>query len=993
MSVRSAKLALMALTCLIASRAYAGDPNRRWRTLETEHFRIHFYQGEEKVARALAVRAERAHRILSPLLAHEPSRPTHIVLTDDVDSANGSASVLPYNLIRLFASGPESESVLNDFDDWMNLLITHEYTHILHIDNISGVPVLANWLVGLGVGKVFAPNQIQPRWFIEGLATYEESAHTTAGRTRSKIFEGYLRTQMLSDEWQSIDMVTSGTLAYPHGSTAYLYGSFFLKYIGDRFGDEALAKVSKIYGGRAIPFGLNRAIAEATGHDYDQLWGEFSTALRHRYEVQKSEIEARGRTHEWALTTHHEGTVYPHPWAVGDDIMYVRNDGYDRIAVMRVPPRGGAQPRLEYKFQVGGEAVPLPDGRHLLTSEVEVCKTVYYYNDLYLIDVPTGQRRPLTECGRAMDPDVSPNGRFVAYQLNEAGGMGSSLGILALDDPPDGPLPTPRRLVEGSDKLRVYTPSWSPDGKTIAYSEWAEGGWRDIVLVDVATGARRRLQHDRALDITPRFSPDGKYVLFSSDRTGIYNVFAFELATGKLFQVTNVLGGAFEAIVANDNRTLVYQAIGARGYDIYATDYDPKTWKEALPFVSERDDFPLQEVENSDVVLRERPYSAWETAHPWRISGASIVPGSFEQLGTLDLSGSDATGIHSWTLHLEQGLGGRGETNESVAYTWDRLWTPLSLNFSHRTVRSGGLIVDLQSKPYAEEQWSAQAFATLPIVSHVDHNVSIDVGYHYLHFGAADAINLPLDPNMSVPTIPEHGALSGVSAGLTFSNVRRWGFSVTPEEGRIIALNLSGDFEAMGADFHTLSANWGWTEFLKMPIKRNVLQLSYGGGIGSGNLSRRGLFFLGGFGDNPTLSSVVLCAVTVPVRRTLSQIGPQCPGGTPPLRGYAPGSVYGDQFHVASAEWRFPIAELERGVSTLPVYTNRIVGAAYADYGNAYFGSTDLSDFRVGVGGELGINLTIGYTEGASLRVGYARGLMKDGQDQVYFQFQLGQLY
>jgi outer membrane protein assembly factor BamA len=129
------------------------------------------------------------------------------------------------------------------------------------------------------------------------------------------------------------------------------------------------------------------------------------------------------------------------------------------------------------------------------------------------------------------------------------------------------------------------------------------------------------------------------------------------------------------------------------------------------------------------------------------------------------------------------------------------------------------------------------------------------------------------------------------------------------------------------------------------------------------------------------------------VRRTLSQIGPQCPGGTPPLRGYAPGAFYGDQFHVASAEWRFPIAELERGVSTLPVYANRIVGAVYSDYGYAYSGSTDLSQFRAGVGGELGINFTLGYSEGASMRLGYARGLMKDGQDQVYFQFQLGQLY
>src|SRR5262249_17687597 len=109
---------LLVLAVSTAPRsAYAGDPSLRWRTIQTEHVRIPFYQGEELAARALAVRAERAHRILAPLLGHVPTRPTHIVLSDEVDTANGSASVLPYNLIHLFASGPESESVLNDFHD------------------------------------------------------------------------------------------------------------------------------------------------------------------------------------------------------------------------------------------------------------------------------------------------------------------------------------------------------------------------------------------------------------------------------------------------------------------------------------------------------------------------------------------------------------------------------------------------------------------------------------------------------------------------------------------------------------------------------------------------------------------------------------------------------------------------------------------------------------------------------------------------------------
>ena len=72
--------------------------------------------------------------------------------------ANGSATALPYNTIRLFITAPDDISPLGDYDDWYLELITHEHTHILHTDNITGVPAVVNRLMG----KWWAPNQAQP---------------------------------------------------------------------------------------------------------------------------------------------------------------------------------------------------------------------------------------------------------------------------------------------------------------------------------------------------------------------------------------------------------------------------------------------------------------------------------------------------------------------------------------------------------------------------------------------------------------------------------------------------------------------------------------------------------------------------------------------------------------------------------------------------------------------------------------------------------------
>ena len=59
-----------------------------------------------------------------------------------------------------------------------------------------------------------------------------------------------------------------------------------------------------------------------------------------------------------------------------------------------------------------------------------------------------------------------------------------------------------------------------------------------------------------ALDGAPAWSPDGRRVFFSSDRTGIFNLFAWDAATDEIAQLTNVLGGAFSPAPSPDGRRL-----------------------------------------------------------------------------------------------------------------------------------------------------------------------------------------------------------------------------------------------------------------------------------------------------------------------------------------------------------------------------------------------------------------------------------------------------
>jgi Tol biopolymer transport system component len=74
--------------------------------------------------------------------------------------------------------------------------------------------------------------------------------------------------------------------------------------------------------------------------------------------------------------------------------------------------------------------------------------------------------------------------------------------------------------------------------------------------------------HDRAIDGGAAWSPDGKVIYFASDRTGIFNLYAYELATKKISQVTNVLGGAFTPAPSPDGKALVFTTT-ARGLHLH----------------------------------------------------------------------------------------------------------------------------------------------------------------------------------------------------------------------------------------------------------------------------------------------------------------------------------------------------------------------------------------------------------------------------------------
>lgn len=949
---RCLALALVLLSNPAVGHGQARDTELDWRTIDTPHFTVHYHVPLGVLARRVAVVAERAHSTLREVMGYQADRRTHIALTDGTDGANGSAIAIPFNMIQLNATAPSAMSPLGDYDDWLNMLVTHEHTHILHLDQWSGVASFINILLG----KTYAPNHIQPRWLLEGVATWQESRRTAGGRVRSSMFDMFLRMDALEDRFFDIDQLSNIADRWPHGNVWYLYGSHFVEYVANRYGREAIATIAREYGDEVIPWGLNRVARRVTGRGWTELYDDFLAERRAHYESQRDEVVARGRVEGERITFHGEIARLPRFLHDGR-VAYWRSDNRTRNRIAHFD--------LEHPddqsdiARVNGDPgyAMHPSGRYAVYSLAAFHRDFYVFQDLFREDLETHRVDRLTNGWRAREPDVSPDGRRIAFTTNSAGT--THLWIAELRDV-EG---TARLLIENSRFDQVFNPRFSPDGRTIAISRWHRGGYRDVELVDVERGSVIQVTHDRASDTGPCWSADGETLYFSSDRTGIANIYAFRLSSGTLRQITNVIAGAYQPAVSADGEDLVYVGYTSLGFDLFHLDLTTVQSQPAPPYVDRR---PPPMIDDAIWNGPSRDYQPLETLYPrsWMIE---VGDDGFGPALGANVSGEDMAGWHRWSLHATIGFN-RQNVNADAAWTYGRTPIFLDARFFRRVAPRGGLAVNGQNLTWVEDAIGGEVRVGYQLPEAFSRQ-RVDLRWRGTYVHNLETVEARLDPNEPPPTLPELGFRSELRLSWSYSDLERYGYDISNSGGRAVGFTVALAEPLIGSRYRAIELTWFAQQFVAMPWGgSHVLAINYTGGISGGDLGRRGVFSLGGFPDSNPVNGLVSNEII---------------GGVA-LRGYPAYDRSGLQYHLLQTEYRFPIWRINHGVLTLPVYLNRLHAALFMDVGDAFFGRFDLETFRVGVGGHLLLDFTIGYVLPFTLRVGYARGLMDGGVDQFY---------
>jgi dipeptidyl aminopeptidase/acylaminoacyl peptidase len=152
---------------------------------------------------------------------------------------------------------------------------------------------------------------------------------------------------------------------------------------------------------------------------------------------------------------------------------------------------------------------------------------------------------------------ISPDGRTVAVEWRVDEGRAAHHGSLAIIDTASG-----ERRILSAEGLWLSEPTFSPDGRSLAYLQETLGDWdtapqRTLQVLDLATDeVREVLPADTTVwPSHPVFSPDGVFLYFLADEGGRAPVFRLDLGSGAVVRLT-ASGSYTDLVVSPDGSSL-----------------------------------------------------------------------------------------------------------------------------------------------------------------------------------------------------------------------------------------------------------------------------------------------------------------------------------------------------------------------------------------------------------------------------------------------------
>jgi len=541
-----------------------------WKYLQTKHFDIYFYTGGHQQAVFAAEIIEKAYRQIAFQLNWRLSKRVPVIIYNshnDFQQTNVTLGYL-YEGIGGFTELFKNRVVVpfeGSFEQFRHVL-HHELTHAMVNDMIFG-----------GNAQSVFTGQMRiniPLWLSEGYAEYSSLDWDSRA-------DMIIRDVVLNDRLPSIDDL-SGYMAYKGGQSV-------LRYIGETYGVQ---RIGELLHSLKQYKNINEALHKTLGMGPKQLTEKWRLELRKEY---WPDIAGRHNLDDIGerLTDHEELENYfnvsPAIAPNGGKIAFLSDrSGYADIYLMN-PEKPQAKP----KRIVSGQRTPdleelkwlspsiswAPDNRRIVFAAKAGERDA-----LVIYDTKVQKRKVIKlPLDGVYTASWSPKGDLIAFS-----GLYQGQRDLYLYDLKREKL---QRLTQ--DPFNDTRPSWSPDGKQLVFvsdrqdvlrtdfADWTgdqvgrtmvKHNYRhtDVYLLDLHTRKLTRITRSPGDEDSPIFSHTKPMIVYTSDRSGIWNIYVYDLETKQEYPLTDVYTGIFQLSLSGDDSRLVFSGYYKGGWDIYS---------------------------------------------------------------------------------------------------------------------------------------------------------------------------------------------------------------------------------------------------------------------------------------------------------------------------------------------------------------------------------------------------------------------------------------
>jgi len=574
-----------------------------WSLISSPNFDVYYYGEDTQLAEFTAEVSEEAHEQISKHLRWTLKKRVSIIVYYSHNDFQQTNVIWQY--MREGIGG-----VTELFKNRVVLPFEGDYEQFRHVIHHELVHAILNDMIYDGNIQSVITGRVKlriPLWANEGLAEYlSMNWDTKADMT--------LRDLSINERMPTVKELES-YMAYKGGQSIW-------RFIAEKYGRE---KIGEIITAMKMTQNAEKGIERALGMDYEDLTKQWHKYLKKEYwpdVIGRDEIEDIAKR----LTDHKkEKNYYNISPAVSPDGSKIAvlsdRSGYFDIYVLDAIDGKEIRRLVKGNRSVDFEELKLlqpgiswsPDSKRIVIA-AKAGKS----DALYLINVKTRKKEKFTfNLDGIFTAAWSPDGNQLAFIGTKDGA--SDVYVYNIDEE--------KLTALTSDIYSDSEPSWNNDGSVLVFVSDRNGdiaglqppeviiehdfSQKDLYAIDLSSGNISRITDTDHNEDYPIWSHTEKNTLFYvSDDGGVWNIYRYKPDSDPV-ALTNILTGAFQLSLTENDDYLVFAGYADMGWDVYSMSHPLE--KDAMEVPPTRYIMNQDNVSEELIDLRRHKRSQWST--------------------------------------------------------------------------------------------------------------------------------------------------------------------------------------------------------------------------------------------------------------------------------------------------------------------------------------------------------------------------------------------